>query len=400
LIASPQSIDSIALLVRQGKAHSGGWKMKPLFRLEPSWFASIQDEVTRLITTQPGSAVHAANHPTHWVRPYGEARQYSLFNTSGRTDDLGFGANNLADNKRFWLDDLPQLGRLINVFAPYLINFRLNELNPSSGLNPHEEAVESKKGLVLRFHIPIFTNPDAWLVLDEEKFHFEEGVLYFFNKGCVHAALNQGTQARLHFVFDMYLTPEVTDFLFSGHPPSSEFLPLPDSDVDRLSAGIAFPVEEYVEGRNSGEIILFKRASQNAFAPAVKLSRDICDHPSLSFGDGWWGFEEWQGQTFRWAGPETSLTISALRDGSATLVLDLEPGISAESAEVPLTACDPDGAIYSTLSLGGRSQWRIPIALHKGSNIVRITAESAAKPIEGDVRLLSVRVFKAELQDS
>jgi hypothetical protein len=233
--------------VLTAKRHEGGLITQPLLRLDPAWFTAIQRDVETLLVSQPGSNVADPAHPTHWVNPFGQARQFSLFNQTGETGDWRKDFNSQKEGKRFWHEELAALGRLVNAFAPGLINFRLNELSPGSGLNPHEEPIASALGLQLRFHIPVFTNAAAHIVLEERKYHFEPGVLYFFNKGCVHAATNDGSAPRHHFVFDMPLNEWVYENFFrpGATGPCEGFLPLRPEEAERLSRSEPFEVAEY-----------------------------------------------------------------------------------------------------------------------------------------------------------
>ncbi|MFN0100766.1 MAG: aspartyl/asparaginyl beta-hydroxylase domain-containing protein [Bryobacteraceae bacterium] len=393
---------SVIDAVRDAKRHRGGLKMSPLFRLEPAWLEALRAEVLALQAAEGGSRVEDPQHPTHWVRPYGSARQFNLFNAAGRTDEFAW-ANAGAGKKRFWLEGMPALERLVGTFAEQLISFRLNELHPASGLNPHEEPIESKDGLILRFHLPVITNPGAWLVLDEERYRFEPGVLYFFNKGCVHAAINDGAEPRYHFVFDMRLNDWVYETLFNpaGAGPGDGFLRPDEWERERLATGEPYPIDEYVEGKASGEVLLFRKeldAGGGAeFRKSAKLTKDITASVALSFGRGWWGFEEWEGEQFRWASPETELDIDAEKDGMSMLRLEVAAGPSAAEGVTRLLATDADGAVHGEHTAGERGPWEIAIAVHRGQNRVLIRAENAGTPLPGESRLLSFRAFSAEL---
>lgn len=390
-------LEDVEREVLAAKSHLGGLITRPLFRLDPAWFSAIQADVSALLGTQPGSNVADPAHPTHWVNPWGQARQFSLFNQTGETADFLKDFNSQTEGKRFWHEDLPSLGRLVNAFAPALVNFRLNELSPGSGLHPHEEPVASARGAILRFHIPVFTNPSAEMVLEQRKYHFEPGVLYFFNKGCVHAAINNGTAPRHHFVFDMPLTPWVYEMLFGpgATGPCEGFLHLTAEERERLSASVPFPVTEYREGCASGEVILMAKADESGdgYRRSKRINADIPCPEAISMAQGWWGMETWEGMQFRWAGPEAMLELEAVADGAVTLTFELEPGPSAALGGFDLIATDHDGAEYGRARIERRGQYSFPVSVHRGRNRVRLQTEGASSEIAGDSRTLSYRVF-------
>jgi hypothetical protein len=72
-----------------------------------------------------------------------------------------------------------------------------------------------------RFHLPIVTNPEAYVLLDGDLFHLQEGRLYFFNNGCIHSAINDGETDCFHLVWDMLLTEATIELMFGdeSHPP-------------------------------------------------------------------------------------------------------------------------------------------------------------------------------------
>jgi hypothetical protein len=205
--------------IRTAYEHRGGLKMFACGQVEDSWFKQICSEVNWILDSQSASDVTSKDHVTNWTRPTGEARQFSLFNRTGKTDDFMSDHSFDRSTKRLTFPHLNGIQRFAKLFGPNLLNLRLNGLGKSSGLGAHEErSIQSTaRGLMykIRFHLPIYTNPDARICLDGEMFHFEPGVLYFFNQGCVHAAINIGDAPRYHFVLDCLLTRKLHTNLLS-----------------------------------------------------------------------------------------------------------------------------------------------------------------------------------------
>ena len=205
--------------IRDANYHHGGIRCLRLLHLDPDFFADLQADVSRLCAAQHPSNVNDPNHITNWTQPSGQVLQYSLLNATGRYDDFSTDHNLSCFGKRFRDADLyPVLGRLIDVL-PHTVNVRINVLGPSAELSPHEEhsVVRTQLGTVSirpRFHLPIFTNSGAEIILDDHVYHLEEGSIYFFNHGCFHSAHNRSEQTRVHLVWDQLLTLEVFDLMF------------------------------------------------------------------------------------------------------------------------------------------------------------------------------------------
>jgi hypothetical protein len=402
-----QSLKVLREAVLAAKRHEGGLKMLPCVELEPAWFARLRETVDSLVRENPGSDVTNPLHPTYWVRPYGKAKQYSLYNSSGRTDDTSTDFDGGVTAKSFRLERYVEVGELIRSFKGRLINFRLNSLAPNSGLSPHEEFIQSGDKVCLRFHLPVLTNARATLILDEEEFHFKEGIIYFFNKGCVHAAHNEGVKPRYHFVFDMWLDDWVFETLFdetqaaTPHPRMRKLTALERQD---LSVGRPRPVQEYVEGRSDGVLVLTRKRSDssgemNVDRQEYRVAWDIVEAGGpCRIGLGWYSQESHQGQFFRWAPDVVELEIAAERDGMATLVLDLEPGPGVASGRLRLLVSDEAGCEMGEFSVSGRQSIRCKVALHKGVSRIFLRSLNGGRRAGGDPRVLNFRAFSVSVE--
>lgn len=232
--------------LRDAYEHRGGIKTLRLGRLSPAWFADIQKDAATIIEGGSASDVTARNHVTNWTRPSGQVKQYSLFNSSGRSDDTSgdYGYRGDVRKKRFVFPHLKALNRFAALFGDSLRNLRLNGMGTQSGLSAHEENSITAHALgtdhIVRFHLPIFTNAEAYIHLDDERFQYREGELYFFHHGCVHAAANHGPEARYHLVFDCFLDRKMFQRVFPGTPS-------PDPDFEKSSHdGTQVKSEPYV----------------------------------------------------------------------------------------------------------------------------------------------------------
>jgi len=200
-------------------------------RIEDSWMEQIRSEVNWIVNSQASSDVTRKDHITNWTRPTGVAKQYSLLNRTGKSDDFSSDHSFALEGKKLAFPDLKGIERFAKLFGPNLINLRLNGLGKSSGLGAHEEkpiqaTSTGHLNYKIRFHLPIYTNPSVRICLDGEQFHFDEGILYFFNQSCVHAAINNGEEVRYHFVLDALLDKKLQQELLSlsGNPAGDKGL--------------------------------------------------------------------------------------------------------------------------------------------------------------------------------
>ncbi len=228
---------------RRAYRHEGGIKVLALGRLDAGWFAELQKEMAWVISSQSSSNVGSPAHTTNWTRPIGEARQFSLFNPTGRPDEyLSDFAPPAKVRKRLVFPELKATARFAALFGADLWNLRLNGLGKQSGLSAHEEDPITpgrwRNSYKVRLHLPVYTNAGACVYLDDERFHFAEGHLYFFHHGCVHSAVNPMEEPRYHLVLDCNLSSALFRRVFPGGGSST-----PDKGYTKLSPVEAAPLE-------------------------------------------------------------------------------------------------------------------------------------------------------------
>lgn len=398
------SIETVRDRVIAGNRHQGGLKIQPCLAVDPAWFASIQDDVRALLEEREASDVMQPAHPSYWVRPFGNgATQHNLFNKSGSTSEC---TNHSAKdaNCTFTAPELVSLKRFFDLFESRVLTFRLNGLMPGSGLGAHEEFIVSGDRIRLRFHLPIFTNPEAALLVDDEKFHFREGYVYFFNNGCVHSAVNKGDTNRYHFVWDMWLDEWVYEKLLNLDSPATPCpgLRKPTSgEVAELSRGEECPIDQYIIGTPSGELILARKRKTQDGSVAVWKTRlhegadIVAENAPLGLGDGWYALEKYSGETFRWVNNDAVITVAADDDGSELLSMELEPGPSMNGRPLVLQVLDSYGCEIRTTELRSRQRLELTLPVHAGAlNIFRLHVEGGGAAVPGDPRILNFRVFQ------
>lgn len=198
--------------------HLGG--CKSLFINSVSNFDDLKHDCLQLVADNTPSNVTDKNHRTNWTNPYGEAKQWSLWNDSGLFDETkSINLNNKIERKFHYAEKYPVLNKFINDW-PDKINVRINLLGPDSGLNQHEEQILHNHNdeivIRIRFHLPLVTNENCYVFLDGEVYNYKEGNIYFFNNGCVHGAINESKIDRYHLVWDCVLTKRTLSILEAG----------------------------------------------------------------------------------------------------------------------------------------------------------------------------------------
>jgi hypothetical protein len=216
--------DEVLAGIRDGNFHCGGIRCLRLFRLERDLACALREEGVRICNTEHGSDVNEREHVTNWTRPTGAVQQFSLLNRSGEFADFTDDHDLSCLGKRFrHAVRYPHLSKFIGYFE-HAINFRVNVLGAGAGLSPHEEhslfiSNAGTPAVRARFHLPLCTSRSAKMTLESYLHHFAPRTIYYFNQGCIHAAVNPGRTPRVHLVWDMLLTLQVFDLMFGDSAP-------------------------------------------------------------------------------------------------------------------------------------------------------------------------------------
>lgn len=210
----------ILVNIARGNWHrKDGLYTKPLFELDEEFYAELKKECILLAKSQAASKVAESTHITNWTGPFGDAVQFSLFNTSGDFKDTSTDHILSVEGKSFhYPEEYPTINQFILAF-PGLRNMRLNGMGEKSGLSPHEEHIVYKdtygnRIIRARFHLPITTNENVEMLIGDKLYRYEEGIVYFFNNGAVHSANNKGAEYRFHLVFDILMSEKAANMMF------------------------------------------------------------------------------------------------------------------------------------------------------------------------------------------
>jgi hypothetical protein len=249
--------------IEQFKEQYPSTKLIPCFRVKDSVMNEIEKEVKQLTENCQKSLVNSKEHPTNWTKPYGTAVQLSLFNTSGDTSDFSTDHNNSQNNKFFVAPNAKNVNSIFKMFEHSVVNFRINGMGKNSGLSPHKESNIIDKRYKCRFHLPVFTNKNSWVMIGWEKFWLKRGIIYFFNNGLVHSAGNNGEEIRYHLVFDTILDDKLYNEFFNKEnlelPYPNLLTRIPREEINELLYSEPVEVTTYEEQHTDLKNKLFSR---------------------------------------------------------------------------------------------------------------------------------------------
>ncbi len=105
---------------------------------------------------------------------------------------------------------LPIMEQVIEPYgfrAPAFPKAMFARLEAGQAIDRHVDGAGSNL-VTHKIHIPVYTNPDAVFAVNDEPYHLEAGQAYEVNNIAPHAAVNRGTEDRIHFIFEVYETDQ------------------------------------------------------------------------------------------------------------------------------------------------------------------------------------------------
>lgn len=227
-----------------------GIKCLKLIKLED--FEEIKQEVIKIIAQKPASIIgDVKDREGHYldideITPYhpkvrrivdGAWRAYRLYRAEpGWLENEPYLDEKLDYNslKFFYKDEFPYIQKLLDKFKnKFIVN--LSGLLPNTILMPHNESMtrywKGKPSLVLRFHIPIIENEDAYFWFNKKKYYFQPGYIYLFNPGTIHSAFNNSINSRYNIILDC-LANNGLSYLFEN-ASTPEYIGIEDLIIDK-----------------------------------------------------------------------------------------------------------------------------------------------------------------------
>lgn len=96
---------------------------------------------------------------------------------------------------KYSLFDLPTINRLMEKYG--MVRTRIMVSQPSTNLSFHQDMSK-------RIHLPLFTNPDCVMIIEDTIYRLEPGKVYLTNTTLRHTAVNGSLVPRGHIVGCVY----------------------------------------------------------------------------------------------------------------------------------------------------------------------------------------------------
>ena len=97
----------------------------------------------------------------------------------------------------------------------------LARMAPGGVIHPHQDANPAAKW-PHKIHVPIVTNDQVIFQVDGIGYHFGEGTAVEVNNMATHAVTNQGTEDRIHLIFEYYDLNQPEPAWLAGLLPKAE----------------------------------------------------------------------------------------------------------------------------------------------------------------------------------
>jgi hypothetical protein len=118
------------------------------------------------------------------------------------------------------------------------------------------------------------------------------------------------------------------------------------------------------------------------------------------WGDGWYDFEHFRGETFRWMRSEGTVTLILPESGGSRISLLVEAGPAVGFRGARLEVRNGSGERLASVELQGRTTVHVPTAGFKGFAVLQLSVAGGAGPnaVPGDPRTLALRLIRCELE--
>jgi hypothetical protein len=129
-------------------------------------------------------------------------------------------------------------------------------------------------------------------------------------------------------------------------------------------------------------------------AARAELLRGRLPADGVLVGYGWYPFETFGGQSFRWVDNNAEIVVTAPTTANRTLRLEVEPGPGVGSQPFTLQLVDAQSRVVASELVRGRQTLRVPLTLAPGRDtVLRLRPEGGGASAPNDPRTLNFRVF-------
>ena len=100
------------------------------------------------------------------------------------------------------LKKCPYLLSIFNTFECQTETFRIHTLDGGASIKPHHDSGYSFEQGKVRLHIPIQTNDQVEILLENERVLMKEGECWYCNFNILHEVHNKSDEPRVHLILD------------------------------------------------------------------------------------------------------------------------------------------------------------------------------------------------------
>ncbi len=100
------------------------------------------------------------------------------------------------------LKKCPYLLSVFETFRCPVETFRVHVLNPGASIQPHRDNGYSVEQGMVRLHIPVQTNENVHLIIDQQPVIMKAGECWYCNFHKVHEVHNNSNEPRVHLILD------------------------------------------------------------------------------------------------------------------------------------------------------------------------------------------------------
>jgi hypothetical protein len=185
-----------------------------------------------------------------WSRHYGEYQSGDWWTCSllGRSADATDGEVTDSDRPQETdaLEKLPITRKLLQDLPLNYMLARLARLDPRGALWEHRDYQDLRLVPRHRIHLPLDTNPDAYLVSNGRRFHMGLASLSTFCPTTAHGACNRGDRPRVHLILDVYEDERLQNLL--ARATESPYALMPEISARNLAEKIRALRRVFPEG--------------------------------------------------------------------------------------------------------------------------------------------------------
>lgn len=169
----------------------------------------IKIDAERLIADYEGIASDSWSNQNRYQEGVSNWKGISLYSINGQSDDLrcsdrpNVKKTPAGEACSYICDELlPQFGA-----KPLRIAFY--RLTAGTVVGKHKDYGQNRTTGTVRIHIPVVTNDDVRMYVEDNEYKFGVGEAWYFDASCWHSVQNNGTEDRIHLIADLHPSPEL-----------------------------------------------------------------------------------------------------------------------------------------------------------------------------------------------